>query len=505
MFTNRDLQLFEQRNIPLIKAHWQIEQLKKGSNSVFLASAITRENGIVVPKDQDKYIEKFESTSKTITKFVPASGAATRMFKALFEFRKSFIEDENFDLEKNQDAKLFIDNIKKFPFYHELNKLLVDKGGIERLINEKNYEPILTGLLDSDGLSYLNLPKGLLSFHFYAGGIARTPFEEHLSEGAKYARSANNNVYLHFTVSPEHLEAFVRLKNKIVPKYENLYSVKYIIEFSIQNPATDTIALTKGNKLVYTNEGDLMFRPGGHGALIENLDQIESDIIYIKNIDNVVPEKNIETTVKYKKVLGGILIEIQQKVFSLLKKLTKAPDAESVSEALDILKNQFNLSGTCIKEDLDSASLIESLIERLNRPIRVCGVVPNKGEPGGGPFLIRNKGGGISPQIVEVSQIDMDDDNQKKVLNSSTHFNPVDIVCAVKDFEGNKFDLSGYVDNDTFFIAQKSKAGLEFKALELPGLWNGAMAGWNTVFVEVPVHTFTPVKTIFDLLRESHQ
>lgn len=506
MLTNTDLEQFKQKGINKEKAEWQIKQFIQGVKPINLVKPVTPQDGICIVQDKEKFIHKFESNKGIYTKFVPASGAASRMFKALFEFRDGFIKNPDIQLHDNPEIATFFNQIEDFAFFNELNIQCEAKGAsIKTLISEKKYDIILDNLLDDSGLSYGSQPKGLLSFHKYADNIVRTAFEEHLAEGALYAKSANNNVHLHFTVSPEHIDGFRTLSEKVIPVFERKYNVKYAIEYSVQNPSTDTLAVTEDNKPFLDDDGSILFRPGGHGALIDNLNRIDSDIIFVKNIDNVVPEHKLEVIINYKKILAGMLIEIQQEVFHLIEKLQSSSNTEIIQRAVNLLSNTFCLSGSCLPNDENTKQNIQDIIERLNRPIRICGVVRNEGEPGGGPFFVLDANKCISPQIVESSQVDTSVADQKSILQSSTHFNPVDLVCGVKNYAGKKFDLNDYVDPTTCFIAEKSKSGRKLKALELPGLWNGAMAGWNTVFVEVPIETFNPVKVVNDLCRDNHQ
>ena len=498
MFTEQDLKSFEAKGISLERAEWQLKQFTNGVKPIHLIAPATDKKGISILDNIDKYIEKLKNSEVSYTKFVPASGAASRMFKDLFEFRETYKSEGSEAGELSVFIQNFFTNIKRFAFCNDLNVLLKDKGGIEAYIQKKMYVEILDTLLDDSGLAYGSLPKGLLKFHYYAGNIGRTPFEEHLVEGAKYAKSSDGTVNLHFTVSSEHMTLFNKLKDTILSKYEDMYSVKYRISFSVQKPSTDTMAVTDKNTPFYDNDGSILFRPGGHGALIENLNELDSDIIFIKNIDNVVPEKKIENTAKVKKALAGFVLEIQQSIFSLIKDLT-----DEATDANLIKAKEFISDVLCI-EGFDASST-EGMIEILDRPLRVCGMVKNEGEPGGGPYLIKDSNGMISPQVVESSQVDMSDQMQEGIFKEATHFNPVDLVCAVKDKDGKKYDLTKYVDESTCFISHKSKDGKNLKALELPGLWNGAMANWNTVFVEVPASTFNPVKNVNDLLREAHQ
>ena len=361
----------------------------------------------------------------------------------------------------------------------------------------------MANLLESKGQNYGQLPKGLLLFHKYDDGV-RTPMEEHLVEGALYASSKGKS-RIHFTVSHEHLHLFKSMVEAKLGYYSEKFNVDYDISFSEQKPSTDTIAANPDNTPFRTEDGKLLFRPGGHGALIENLNEIEADIVFIKNIDNVVPDRLKGDTVLYKQVIAGVLVTIQEKVFEYLNLLeTGNYSHEQLESIIRFVQNDL----CCRKQDikhLEDAELVIYLKNKLNRPIRVCGVVKNVGEPGGGPFLTYNHDGTVSLQILESSQIDKSNKEYVEMFTKGTHFNPVDLVCAVKDYKGNAFDLPKYVDKTTGFISSKSKNGKELKALELPGLWNGAMSDWNTVFVEVPLTTFNPVKTVNDLLREQHQ
>ncbi len=504
MFSKKDLDLLEKKQISIEKANWQINQFIKGIIPIKIIRPATINNGIKRIKDIKYYIDIFNNASLSVTKFIPASGAASRMFKALFEFREMISQDSQPDINSFSEIKVFFKHIKKFAFYNSLNSILQDQGGIEYLIKARKYKIVIDKLLDTNGLGYGELPKGILTFHRYKEGYTRTPFEEHMAEGAKYAKSSNNFVNLHFTISPEHKSAFEKLEIQCIKNLSDKYNVKFDITFSIQKPSTDTMAVTPENKPFYDNDGNIFFRPGGHGALIENLNEIDSDIIYIKNIDNVIPEDKLDTTIKYKKALAGLLYKTQQDVFSLIRKLKNSANKNTIEEAKSFLTSIFQLQN-CFETAFNEKENLDSIIDRLNRPIRVCGMVKNLGEPGGGPFLTKDENGCISPQIIESSQVDENNPEQQKLFQGSTHFNPVDIVCAVHNYEGNKFDLNKFIDSNTCFISKKSKNGRELKALELPGLWNGAMAGWNTIFVEVPSETFNPVKTVNDLLRESHQ
>lgn len=459
-FTYKDRELFQQKGISEEKVIEELQRLQEGFPFLKLKDAASVENGGILrltEEEASRYEALWDEYLKNghkVVKFVPASGAASRMFKNLFAFL-----DGDSDTPDNDFMKAFFAGISSFAFYDALTDACVVNEGktIEELIEEGSYKTVVENLLGEEGLGYGSLPKGLLFFHTYNDSV-RTPFEEHLVEGALYAKSGDNTVNLHYTVSPEHRQLFEQLLEDHRKEYEDKFGVKYNVSFSEQKSSTDTIASTPDGEPFRTADGELLFRPAGHGALIENLNELDADIVFIKNIDNVVPDRLKDATVRYKKILAGVLVE----------KL---------------------LNG----EDLKDA------------PLRVCGMVKNVGEPGGGPFLVEEKDGGVSKQILESSQIDMNNAQYAKMFHNGTHFNPVDLVCALKSRDGKKYDLPQYVDPETGFISEKSKDGRELKALELPGLWNGAMSRWNTIFVEVPLATFNPVKTVNDLLRQEHQ
>jgi hypothetical protein len=373
---------------------------------------------------------------------------------------------------------------------------------IENLLNEYQYHTVVGYLIGEKGLNYGNLPKGLIKFHKY-GKIARTPVEEHMVEGADYAKYQDGKINIHFTVSPEHDEKFRSHVERMTSCYENHLDGQYYLSYSEQNPATDTVAVDHDNQPFRTSDGSILFRPAGHGALLENLNELDADIIFIKNIDNVVPDRLKEPTALYKKVIGGVLLHYQQKIFSYLSLFEKEEElSPSLMEEIDeFLEKEIGVE----KSEGSEMDAKEYYIKKLNRPIRVCGMVKNEGEPGGGPFWARSQDGTVSLQIAESAQVDMNNEEQKKILNSSTHFNPVDLVIGTRDYKGHKFDLKKFVDPMTGFISKKSQEGRELKALELPGLWNGSMSDWNTFFVEVPIETFNPVKIINDLLRDEHR
>ncbi len=505
MLTPEDKDLLAKKGISEEKIAEQLACFEKGFPFLKLDAAASIEKGILAPSGEeiDAYLQAWDAYmagEKTIVKFVPASGAASRMFKNMFEFLGADYDAPTTDFEKK-----FFDRVHDFAFFADLNAACVANNGkdIDALVAEGNYKAVVANLLEAAGLNYGALPKGLLKFHSYEDGV-RTPLEEHLVEGALYAAGKTGKVSVHFTVSTEHRELFAKLVDEKVAEYAKKYGVEYTVTFSEQKPSTDTVAADMENK-PFRDKGSLLFRPGGHGALIENLNDLDADVIFIKNIDNVVPDRLKDDTVTYKKLIAGVLVTLQKKAFEYLALLDGGQYThEQLEEIIHFLQNDL----CCRKEDikdLEDAELVIYLRKKLNRPMRVCGMVKNVGEPGGGPFLAYNNDGTISLQILESSQIDMNDPAKKEMFEKGTHFNPVDLVCAVRDYKGNKFNLVDYVDKATGFISYKSKSGKELKALELPGLWNGAMSDWCTIFVEVPLATFNPVKTVNDLLRDQHQ
>ena len=505
MLSERDLKQIADKGISEKQIEIQLNEFKTGFPFLRLEAAASVEHGIVATTEEsrakyEKSWEQYKAAGKKVVKFVPASGAASRMFKDMFAF-----VDAEYDKPTTDFEKKYFDNIEKFAFYGELNDACLKNEGkdIPTLLAEGNYKAVAAEMLKAEGLNYGQLPKGMLLFHKYAEG-ARTPMEEHLVEAALYAAS-NGEANIHFTVSHEHMPFF---KKKVADKadfYAKKYGVKYDISFSEQKPSTDTIAANPDNTPFRNADGSLLFRPGGHGALIENLNEIDADVIFIKNIDNVVPDRLKGETVTYKQVIAGVLVTLQQKAFEYLRLLDAGTyNHEKLEEIIRFVQQDLCCRKADIK-NLEEADLVIYLCEKLNRPMRVCGVVKNVGEPGGGPFLTYNQDGTVSLQILESSQIDKNNAEYMEMFTKGTHFNPVDLVCAVKDYKGQPFNLPDFVDRTTGFISSKSKNGKELKALELPGLWNGAMSNWNTVFVEVPLATFNPVKTVNDLLREQHQ
>ena len=515
IFNENDIMRIKSKGIKPEKVLAQIEIFKKGASHLKLNRPCTPGDGIRLIKDNElKHLaDCFEKycPKRSLSKFVPASGAASRMFKTLLRFDNEFGRIEK-DLivslarEGDKEGALFIyffDNIQKFAFYDDLKSVITKDGfDLEGLIEGGRYKEIISYLLEEKGLGYSALPKGLIKFHKYSDGN-RTPFEEQLVEATDYIKDKNGICHLHFTVSPEHKMRFAGLLDKIRPQYEKNFGACFNVDFSIQEESTDTIAVDLDNNPFRLIDDEILFRPGGHGALIENLNAIKGDIVYIKNIDNIVPDRLKGHSFQWKRILGGCLFNIQQEIFSYLEKLTSGfPDKKILTEAIDFAEQKLYLTPEKMNSDRECRDF---LVGKFNRPIRVCGMVKNIGEPGGGPFWVEAGDGTLSLQIVENAQVDRESEVQQEIFASSTHFNPVDIVCGLLDFKVKPFDLRKYVDSGAVFISHKSKHGRDLKALELPGLWNGAMSGWNTIFVEVPLITFNPVKTVNDLIREQHQ
>lgn len=506
MLNEKDKQLLAAKGISEATLGEQLKRFETGFPWLEVKQVATLGSGIVAidEKEGNRYLKAwrtFQQEGGTIEKFVPASGAASRMFKNIFAFVTSGRTEPETAFEKE-----YFDNIQRFAFYEPLNRACKKLYGneISELIEQKKYVEIARAMLDKEGLNYGFLPKGLLKFHRATAGKVHTALEEHLEEGAQYAADAKRNVNLHFTVSPEHRKEFKRLLDEKLPMAQRVWGVTYNVTMSEQKSSTDTVAVNIDNSLYRDSDGNLLFRPAGHGALIENLNEREADVIFIKNIDNVVPMKLRNTTVRWKKIIAGYLVNLQKAVAANLELLDGNPSHDELKRILAFVEGRL-----CTTSDataaMDDKALAEYLHKKLNRPLRVCGVVKNEGEPGGGPYITRNPDGSFSPQILEAAQIDPENKENVEMMNSGTHFNPVDLVCYIKDYKGHKFDLKKFVDKDTGLISLKSKGGVEIKALELPGLWNGSMSDWNTVMVEVPIETFNPVKTVNDLLRPQHQ
>ncbi len=492
MFTQKDKKQIEKKGITLLTIEEQLSSFRQGFPYINLKKPAVIDDGILKlsADEEEKYIHRYDEYSHThsVLKFVPASGAATRMFKDLY----AYLESEK-DLQVFPSVNEVLTNITQFAFYNKLIELIRVNGDEPASLSPKEW---INYILTEKGLNYGSLPKAMLLFHYYPDGC-RTSLEEHLVESALYATSLKQKAQLHFTVSPEYKKGMEHIVQQTKKRYENLYHLTFHIDYSTQLPSTDTIAVDLSNEPFRDKNGQLVFRPAGHGALIHNLNAIDNvDLIFIKNIDNVVPDKLKNETVRYKKVIGGLLVFIQNEIYHYqqLWNENKFNNSE-LSSLKKFFKTYFH----------QNISTVTDMKQLLFRPIRICGMVRNEGEPGGGPYWINDAMQGESLQIIESSQIDLNNPQQKYIFMQATHFNPVDLVCSVKNYKGEKYDLSKFVDKNSGFISQKSKDGKPLKALELPGLWNGAMAYWNTIFVEVPLVTFNPVKTINDLLRPQHK
>ena len=513
MFDNKDIQQIKDKGLTLEDVEAQVEQMKKGFPFLEVRKAATLRDGIQKYDDTsiNKYVSDFSLKSKElqIVKFVPASGAATRMFKDLFSYLQE-VEDGKInkkDLSGVPEIEKLINHLHAFAFADELKAVLKEDGkDLDDLVAKNEYDTIIRYIVGDKGLNYGSLPKGLILFHDNMG-VKRVPLEEHMVEGVEYARLKDGRVKIHFTVSPEHMNGFKARALTASQHYGEKFEAIFDLSFSIQKENTDTIALAGDNSPFRNEDGSLLFRPAGHGALLENLQDIDGDIIFIKNIDNVVPDRHRQPTVLYKMYLGGVLMELRERIFGYQQKLDEdgVTNRALIDEMLDFTRNTLNIIPPADLDLEKDEIAVSYLASKLFRPIRVCGMVKNEGEPGGGPFWAENPDGSISLQIVETSQIDMSNPDQVAIHKSSTHFNPVDIVCTFRNYRGETFELKDFRDSNTGFISKKSKDGKELKAMELPGLWNGSMSDWSTVFIEVPATTFNPVKTINDLLRDMHR
>tara|TARA_R110001606_G_scaffold56905_3_gene137804 strand:+ start:363 stop:1901 length:1539 start_codon:yes stop_codon:yes gene_type:complete len=507
--TDKDLKQLESKGISKETMLSHINTFKEGIPFVKLENAAVIGNGILKFSEieEKELIAFYDSKLKEldILKFVPASGAASRMFKALFSFLSAYNPaEETLDAYLNRtndkDIKKFSEGLERFPFYQKVMDRIELKSDSQ---GDKVYK-FISELLGEDALNYGFYPKGLLPFHNYESSAA-TPFEEHLKEGALYAGS-NGKAKLHFTISEQHEEMFGKEFKESGPKVSADTGIAYDVDYSFQKSSTDTLAVDMDNNPFRNEDGSVLFRPGGHGALIQNLNEQDADIIFIKNIDNVAVMKDAKAVADSKKVLAGVLLREQSMAFEYAALLdTGDVSDEKIEEIKNFLSANLNVRFSNDFGSKSNTEKINILKDKVNRPIRICGMVKNEGEPGGGPFWVTNGKGEVSLQIIESAQIDMSNSQQADLLKNSTHFNPVDLVCAVRNYKGEKYDLLKFVDEKQGFITGKTKDGKELKALELPGLWNGAMAFWNTIFVEVPLVTFNPVKSVVDLLKDSHQ
>ena len=502
--TPQDRRQLKERGISLQTLEQQIATFQRGipftrlNRPCRLDDGILRLGSVDVPAVTRDF-ERAKAAGR-VTKFVPASGVGTRMFRFLEVFRLQR-ESGRVAATEQHELEQFLSNLPKFAFYRNLKNMLLRQGHqLDQLIFEKHYLPIIDALLDS----YAKLPKGLIAFHGYPT-TTRTPIEEHLVEAADYAKDDKGRARIHFTVSPDHQHAIQehieQARHRLAQR-----TATWIIDCSVQNPSTDTVAVAMDNRPFYDSHGNLLFRPAGHGALLSNLHELQGDVVFIKNIDNVVPDHLKKMSSKYKTMLGGLLVGLQDTLFSFLTRLeSDTMSSATLEQITEWARHSLAMTLPDEWSTRTNSQKTRWLFTWLNRPLRVCGMVPNVNHPGGGPFWVEREDSITSLQIVESSQVDPDSSTQQDIFTSSTHFNPVDMVCGVRDYQGNPFNLHQYVDPNTGFIAKKSYEGRTLKALELPGLWNGSMANWHSVFVEMPRQTFNPVKTVLDLLLPEHQ
>lgn len=499
MFEQNDVRQIEERGSSVSEVEAQVERFRKGFPWLEIIAPATPENGIRVLGDKaaEEAVTYYENASVAgKCKFVPASGAASRMFKDIFA-GLSALEDGK-DPGADSSVGKLASAIEKFAFYTpETFGTPEDSADYRRNVAEK--------VLTDKGLGYGSKPKGVIRFHRYPDGECRTAFAEHLIEAQDYMRNADGSANIVFTISPEFGKLFDAALDEVRAAYEARYGVKFNISFTCQEKSTDTVAVDLKNRPFRTEEGELLFRPAGHGALIYNLNAIEDELVSIKNIDNVSNDRFLPVTAKYKKVLMGVALSLRDRIFGYLNALDAAGNTDCSALCDEIEKFLADELKITLPASASLAERVAILRSKLDRPIRVCGMVRNQGEPGGGPFIVKSRDGSSNLQILESVQINMGDEASREMLAGATHFNPVDLVCCLRNYKGEKFNLLDYVDQDAGFISSKSYQGRELKALELPGLWNGSMSDWNTCFVEVPLETFNPVKVVLDLLRPAHQ
>lgn len=513
MFTENNIKQIERKGITIKEATAQVKRIKNGMSYSNLVSAATIGEGIASynEKEIQNYIKLYESKQNdvNIVKFVPASGAASRMFKFLFQFLNNYNPDETINAYANRTGdkliNAFVFGLENFPFYENvIEKAKALNPNFDSLNKDQAILEFVKTMLSEEGLNYSFLPKGLLPFHKYQDG-AVTAFREHLLESTLYG-SSNQKANLHFTVSEKHHSYFNRELENIKKALEEETKTTFNVSFSYQKEETETLALTLNNDIYRNEDGSILFRPAGHGALLENLNDLSNDIVFIKNIDNMVVFDRNKKVSDYKKLVAGVLLEVQEQAFSFLHQLEGlSVSEEDMLKIAGFLSQKMNVSINDEFDDLTSEKKKDYLKGKLNRPIRACGMVKNQGEPGGGPFWVKDENGNMSLQIVEFAQIDIDNKEQADIVKNATHFNPTDLVCGIKNYKGEKFNLMNYVDPEAAFITMKTQNGTDIQALELPGLWNGSMAHWNSIFVEIPVETFNPVKTVNDLLKPVHQ
>ena len=511
MLTQQDRECLANRGTTVETIERQLATFRRGIPFTLITKPCTIKDGIEQITESKR--PQLEATFRQamaagrVTKFVPASGAASRMFKTLLAICADATSTSPFSGPPSVNSELgsFLQRLSDFAFIDDLMNTLSKQGlQLQNLRAKGHHQPILEALLHPTGLNYAKRPKGLLAFHRYPDHI-RTPIEEHLIEATVYAKDANNQAQVHFTISPEHQEAVQEHIEAARQRFKQ-DDHDWIVTCSLQKASSDTIAVDLNNQPFRDGHGNLLFRPAGHGALLSNVNELEGDIVFIKNIDNVVPDHLKEETYTYKRAIGGYLISIQETLFEYLRQLdTETATTQQLDDMLEWAQSTLHCPHPTPWKGWDRSQRTQHLRGFFNRPIRVCGMVQNTGDPGGGPFWVKHQDGTSSLQIVESSQVNPQSAEQQRIFASSTHFNPVDMVCGVRDYQGKPFDLTQYIDPDAGFISQKSYEGRELKALELPGLWNGAMAKWHTIFVEVPRPTFNPVKTVFDLLLPAHQ
>lgn len=499
LFSTKDIKQIERLGLDLKAVKKQMALYRKGASFLKLNRPCTPGDGILSfnASRQKKLISLFEKESEKykLLKFVPASGAASRMFAEWFSARES----GGFDSPEFNQA--FLGNLKKYPFYPMIER---DKGAIG-YFERKDIGNLLDFVLSDKGLNFGWLPKALIPFHFYHAEDARTAIEEHLFEAAQYIKGPDGICHLHFTISAEHKINVLEKINSVKSRYENLFGIKYEISCSVQSPSTNTLAVDENNEPLRNAAGSLIFRPGGHGSLLKNLQNLDADFIFIKNIDNIAPEGILQKITPYKKLLGGVIMHLQNQIFMNVR-LLKNPkiSVQELEKIIIFCSKELNTVFPKRFASLSKKEKIKFLFSVLNRPLRVCAMVKNEGEPGGGPFWVDEKDGTQTLQIIESAHVDKNRANQSTIWSKAGYFNPVDMVCGIKNYQGKKFDLSKFVDNEAYLISQKNEKGYRIKALEVPGLWNGGMAYWNTVFVKMPLIIFNPVKTVDDLLRPQH-
>lgn len=500
LFTQNDFQRIKKLGLTPRDVEKQMESYRHGPNYLKLNRPCAIDDGILSIKKSAMYelikLYDREAGKFKLLKFVPASGAASRMFAGWF----SALESGGFGSPVLNQS--FLRNFKKYPFYF----LIKQNKCASEFIEQKNVKSLLDYILSSKGLNFGWLPKALIPFHYYRAGDVRTPLEEHLFEAAQYVRGAGDVCHLHFTISQEHKKDVAEKIKAVKYEYENLCRIKYKISLSVQSSSTNVLAVDENNLPLREATGNLIFRPGGHGSLLTNLQNIDADFIFIKNIDNIVPEKLLRKILPYKKMLGGLALQIQQKIFAILCQMENDEiDSKQIDEIKNYCSRRLNIVFTRSMSQQSPKIQKQIIFSSLNRPLRVCAIVKNEGEPGGAPFWVDECDGNQTLQIVENGHVDKSSPKQMAIWSAAQYFNPVDLVCCTKNYRGKKFNLDSYVNPDAYLITMKNEKGRSLKALETPGLWNGGMAYWNTVFVELPIIVFNPVKTANDLLRLEHR